>query len=62
MIKSEVLSKDKNEMHVSVTIMGEEEEIYTEIKGILDSFDKDPELTPLLVKAISELLEKAKEV
>lgn len=62
MIKSKVLSKDKKTMHVSVTVEGEKEEIYTEIKGILDTFDKDPELTSLLVKAMLELLEKAKEV
>lgn len=62
MIKSEVLNKDANGIDVSVAIRGEKEEIYPEIKSILDSFDQDPELRPLLVKAMTELVEKAMEV
>ena len=60
MIKSEVLSKDQK-MNVSVAINGSKSEIYTEVKGILKCFNEEPELIPLIVKAMDELLKENKE-
>ena len=61
MIKSEVLNKDTEGMHVSVAISGEKREIYAEIKGLLRSFAEDPDLALLILRATRELREKAKE-
>lgn len=63
MIKAEVLSMDdcKKEMHVSVAITGSRSELYTEIRGILKSFNEDPDLTQILIKAMKGLINETME-
>lgn len=50
MIKSEVVKRGKKFAVVQVTIEGTSDEILAEISSILESFDKRPEMTVILIK------------
>lgn len=61
MIKAEVVNKENNVVDVQVTVEGTESELYTEISSILQAFDKRPEMTVILIKAMDKLIQKAME-
>lgn len=61
MIKAEVVNKENNVADVQVTVEGTESELYAEISSILQSFDKRPEMTVILIKAMDKLIQKAME-
>lgn len=61
MIKSEVVKKGGKTLDVEVTIEGTSNELYAEISSILESFDKRPEMTVILIKAMDKLIQKVRE-
>jgi hypothetical protein len=58
MIKSEVVKNSDEGIEVNVTIEGTGEDLYTEIRAILDGFDRNPKLAFILVQAMTKLVEK----
>lgn len=58
MIKSQVVTKGKKIADVQVSIEGSSDEICTELILLLESFDVGPELSIILYKALSKLIEK----
>jgi hypothetical protein len=61
MLKSEVVKKEGKTADVNVIIEGTSDELLAEISSILESFDKRPELTRILIIAMDKLIKKAKD-